>query len=62
MRIAAYVQPMPSIDAVADADDKVDIRIDNRGATQGQTLYVDVNGITVLRIGQLKQEIEVTRS
>lgn len=48
------------LDASAEPNDVVDVRI-MPTPSGGQTLYVDVNGITVLRIGRIQQEIEVTR-
>jgi hypothetical protein len=45
-------------DGVAAEDDVVGIRVQNDIAG-GVKLYIDVNGVTFLRIGQIKQQIEV---
>lgn len=43
-------------------DDHIDIRVQPSYVPGEQMLYVDVNGITLVRIGAIKQEVEVTRS
>lgn len=48
------------LDALAEPNDVVDVHIiDSIGG--GRSLYVDVNGITILRIGRIQSQIEVTR-
>jgi hypothetical protein len=61
VKLSKVPEPVVSIDGIAEANDRVDIRVIDRGPTLGQTLYVDVNGMTVLRLGQLHQEVEITR-
>ena len=42
-----------SFDAVAERDDVVEVEIQQRhGHADGYNVYVNVNGVTVLRIGQ----------
>lgn len=64
MRLTKIQEPLPSMDGVADPQDIVQVRI-LKGRTvahdAAHTLYVDVNGITVLRIGLIRSEVEVTR-
>jgi hypothetical protein len=57
--VKEYVKEGQIIDGVAEEDDMIDIRIQNDIGSGGVKLYVDVNGITVLRIGRIKQQIEV---
>jgi hypothetical protein len=57
--VKEYVKEGQMIDGVAEEDDMIDIRIQNDIGSGGVKLYVDVNGIAVLRIGRIKQQIEV---
>lgn len=50
---------MKPIDVVAAPADNVEVEIQDRGGSQGRTLYVHVNGITVLRIGHIQVPIVV---
>lgn len=55
-------QPVPpkldNFDAVAEPDDQFQVEV-LRSPT-GKTIYVHVNGQTVVRIGHIKTEVEVT--
>jgi len=53
---------LPSLDCLADEGEEVDVEIQDRGQGQGLVLYVNVGGITLLRIGKITQEVEVKRS
>lgn len=53
------VKEANKIDAVAEAGDCVNIEVQER--PNGLMLYVHVNGETILRIGQLQQEVEFQR-
>lgn len=57
MRYMKEIHPVPQIDALAEVHDQVVIRIEKRG--EKEYVYVDVSDITVLRIGNLSQPIEV---
>lgn len=48
-----------SVDAIAEGNDQVDIRVLKQSHNRGSILYVDVNGATILRIGSLKTEVVV---
>lgn len=60
MRFSKEIVPIPQIDAHADAHDQVVIRLEKRG--DKEILYVDTKGVTILRIGNLSQTIEVADS
>lgn len=51
--------PSAQLDAIADLDDRIDIRVVRQLGLVGQTVYVDVNGITMVRIGHITQQVEV---
>ena len=50
------------IDGVADRDDTVEIRVVDHGTKElGQTVYVDVNGVTLVRLCRIKKQVEFYR-
>jgi hypothetical protein len=53
------VKEQNKIDGVADPGDCVNVEVQER--PNGLILYVHVNGETILRIGQLQQEVEFQR-
>lgn len=50
-----HVKDNNTIDAVADPEDQINVRI-VKGIV-GNSLYVDVNDITILRIGRITTQI-----
>jgi hypothetical protein len=54
-------QSAGTLDAIAEPDDHIDVRV-YPGVIKGeQNLAVDVNGVTVVRIGKITQEVELVR-
>jgi hypothetical protein len=52
----------PFLEARADEDDHIDVRIQSSVIHGEMVLYLDVNGITIARIAGIKREVEVNRS
>lgn len=50
-----------TLDAIAEPDDHVDVRVYEPIKGMGLTLAIDVNGVTVIRLGRIKNEIELVR-
>ncbi len=48
-----------TIEGVAEPEDQIDVRVGN--SITGKVLYIDVNGVTRVRIGHIQKEIEVIR-
>jgi hypothetical protein len=53
-----YFKEDQKIDGVAEPEDILHLRI-QVDIAGGQKLYVDLNGITILRIGRIKQPIKI---
>lgn len=47
----------PHFDAVAEEDDHIDVRTYTPAGGNGKTLCIDVNGVTVVRIGNIQNAI-----
>lgn len=58
MKYSTQQAPNPFMDARADTDDQIAVRI-GPSITGGKTLYIDVNGITIIRIVGIDREVEV---
>lgn len=50
---------LKSVDCIADENDFIEVEVVN--SPSGLVLYIHVNDVTIIRVGRVRQEINITR-